>query len=133
MLHFTLFYLSMCMRFWKIEVERNLSYLLWWSSKIWHFGSSHPEVFLERGVLKKCSKFTGEHPCRSVIWIRLLCNFIEITLWHGCSPVNLLNIFRTPFLKSTSGRLLLIFVYMMVNFFWVNAFFLKADTLGLDI
>ena len=32
-----------------------------------------------------------------------LCNFIEITLWHGCSPVNLLHIFRTPFLKNTSG------------------------------
>ena len=27
-----------------------------------------------------CSKFTGEHPCRSVISIKLLCNFIEITL-----------------------------------------------------
>ena len=37
----------------------------------------------------------------------LLCNFIEITLRHGCSPVNLLYIFRTPFLKIASGRLLL--------------------------
>ena len=26
---------------------------------------------------------------------KLLCNFIEITLRHGCSPVNLLHIFRT--------------------------------------
>ena len=33
--------------------------------------------------------------------------FIEITLWHGCSPVNLLRIFRTPFLENISGRLLL--------------------------
>ena len=37
----------------------------------------------------------------------LLCNFIEITLRHGCSPVNLLHIFRTPFSKNTSGWLLL--------------------------
>ena len=37
----------------------------------------------------------------------MLCNFIEITLWHGCSPVNLLHIFRTPFPKNTSGWLLL--------------------------
>ena len=44
----------------------------------------------------------------SAISIKLLCNFIEITLQHGCSPVNLLHIFRTPFLKNTSGRLLLI-------------------------
>ena len=34
-------------------------------------------------------------------------NFIEITPRHGYSPVNLLHIFRTPFLKYTSGRLLL--------------------------
>ena len=32
---------------------------------------------------------------------------IEITLRHGCSPVNLLYISRTSFLKNTSGRLLL--------------------------
>ena len=54
---------------------------------------SHPEVFLGKSVLKICSKFTGEHPCRSVISIKLLCNFIKITLRHGCSPVNLLHIF----------------------------------------
>ena len=34
-------------------------------------------------------------------------NFIEITLRHGCSPINLLHIFRTPFPRNTSGRLLL--------------------------
>ena len=37
----------------------------------------------------------------------LLCNFIETALRHGCSPVNLLHIFRTPFPKNTSGWLLL--------------------------
>ena len=65
--------------------------------------NSPPEVFLEKGVLKICSKLTGEHPCLSVISIKLLCNFIEITLRHGCSPVNLLNIFRTSFPEKTSG------------------------------
>ena len=40
----------------------------------------------------------------------ILCNFIEITLRHGCSPVNLLHIFRTPFTKNTSERLLLLFL-----------------------
>ena len=34
-------------------------------------------------------------------------NFIEITIQHGCSPVNLLHIFRTPFPKNTSAWLLL--------------------------
>ena len=70
--------------------------------------SSHPEVFLRKGVLKVCSKFTGEHPCRSAISIKLESNFIEITLRHGCSPVNLLHISNTPFLKNTSGRLYLL-------------------------
>ena len=39
--------------------------------------------------------------------VALLCYFIEIALRHGCSPVNLLRIFKTPFLKNTSGRPLL--------------------------
>ena len=38
---------------------------------------------------------------------KLQSNFIETTLRHGCSPVNLLNIFRKPFYKNTSGGLLL--------------------------
>ena len=32
-------------------------------------------------------------------------------LQHGCSPVNLLHVFRTPFLKNTSGRLLSILTW----------------------
>ena len=69
--------------------------------------SSRPEVFLGESVLKICSKFTRGHPCRSVISIKLQINFIEITLRHGCYPVNLLHIFRTPFSMNTSGWLLL--------------------------
>ena len=69
--------------------------------------SSHPEVFLGKSILKICSKFTGEHPCRSAISSKLLCNFLEITLRQECSPVNLLHIFRTPFPKNTSDGLLL--------------------------
>ena len=51
-----------------------------------------------------CSKSTEEHPYRSVISVKLL---FEITVWRRCSPVNLMHIFRTPFPKNTSGRLLL--------------------------
>ena len=39
--------------------------------------------------------------------IKLLCNFIEITLRYECSPVNLLHIFATSFYQNTSGELLL--------------------------
>ena len=65
-------------------------------------------MFLGKGVQKLYSKFKGEHSCASVISIKLLCNFIKITLRHECSPVNLLHIFRIPFLKNTSGWPLLI-------------------------
>ena len=44
---------------------------------------------------------------KSVISIKLLCSFTEITLRHGCSPVNFLNIFRTPSYKNASKGLLL--------------------------
>ena len=58
--------------------------------------SSHPDSFLGKGVLEICCNLTGENPCRSVISIKLLCNFIKITLRHGCSHLNLLHILRTP-------------------------------------
>ena len=62
-----------------------------------NYKSSHPEAFLGKGVLRICSKFTGEHPCRSAISIKLQANLL----------VNLLHIFRTPFIKNTSDWLLL--------------------------
>ena len=70
--------------------------------------SSHPQVFLRKGLLKICSKLAGEHQRQSAISIKLQSNFTEIALLHGCSPVNLLHIFRTYFPKNTSGGLLLL-------------------------
>ena len=62
------------------------------------YRSSYPKVFLGKRVLKIF-----------VLKIYVLqSNFIEITLRHGCSSVNLLHIFRTPFLKNTSGQLILV-------------------------
>ena len=62
-----------------------------------------------RGILKKrCSENT-----QPIYRIKPMpkCDFnkvaIEIALRHGCSPVNVLHIFRTPHPKNTSGRLLL--------------------------
>ena len=64
-------------------------------------------------VLKKmCSEnmqqiYRGTPLLKYVMSIKLQSNFIKITLQHGYSPVNLLHIFRTHFLKNTSGGLLL--------------------------
>ena len=38
-----------------------------------------------------------KHPSWSVISIKLTCNFIEIKLQRGCSPVNLLHIYKYLF------------------------------------
>ena len=75
-------------------------------AEISKIGSSHPEVFLGKGVPKTCCKFTREHPCRNAISTKLISNFIETSLQHGCSSVNLLYLFRRPFLKNTSGWML---------------------------
>ena len=45
--------------------------------------------------------------CQRVISIKLQRNFIENALWHGCFPVNLLDIFRTTFYKNTNEGMLL--------------------------
>ena len=87
-----------------------------------HIRSSHTDVFIGKDVLKICSKFTGGHSCRSVISIKLQSSFIEITLRHGCSPVNLLHIFRTSFLKNISGRLLLSHASGPKNFSQIGLF-----------
>ena len=71
------------------------------------FRSSHPKVFLWKGVLKICSKSTGEQPCRSAILIKLPSNFIKITLRLRCSTVKLQHISRTPFPRNASAWLLL--------------------------
>ena len=61
------------------------------------------EVFLEKGVLKICRKFTAEHQCQSEISIKLQSNFIEIALRHGYYPVNFLHIFRPTFPRKSLG------------------------------
>ena len=92
-----------------------------------------PEVLLGKGLLKICSKFTGEHPCRSMTSIKLLCNFIEIVLRHGFSPVNLLHIFRTPFPNNLSGGPLLIFFrgyFLSLKYFLFRQRFSLGHFLG---
>ena len=60
-----------------------------------------------RGVLRKrCSENMQQIYRRTPI-PKGDVNFIEISLRYGCSPVNLLHIFRTPFPKNTSRWLLL--------------------------
>ena len=80
-------------------------------------------------------QITGEHPCRSVISIKLQSNFIEITLRPGCSPINLLYIFRTLFTKNTYRWLLLTYIVLVlllllnkIKFRLINRNFLSNTT-----
>ena len=78
------------------------------------FISRHPEVFLEKGLTKICSKFTREH-----LWVCIGgCAFWVCITVHRCSPVNLLHFFRTLFIK---------------NNLWAAAFFLSIIKVLLQI
>ena len=79
--------------------------------------SSPSEVFLEKDVVKICSKFTGECPCWFASSIKLLCT---TAFQHGYSPVNLLHVFRIPSPKNSSGELLLVVssLYRQVDTMW---------------
>ena len=80
------------------------------------------ELFLGKGVLKICSKFTGEHPCHSAILIMQL-------YWNRTSAWVLsckfaAYIFTAPFPKNTSGGLLLLlhsnkYVHIFVTCFLI--------------
>ena len=59
-----------------------------------------------RGVLKKCSKFTGKHPCRSVLSIKLQSKFIESHFGVGVLLYICCIFLEHLFPKNTSGGLL---------------------------
>ena len=91
------------------------------------FRSSPPKVLLGKSVLKLYSKCTAEFPCLRVISIKL---HIEFTLWHGCSPVILLHIFRTYFPKNTSRKLLLYFIKRTFLPIWIMfIIFVKSSSI----
>ena len=85
-------------------------------------GSSRPEMFRKKGVLRNFTKFTGKHPCQSLFLNKVaVCASLFLNkvagirpatllrkgLWHRCFPVNFAKFLRTPFLQNTSRQLLL--------------------------
>ena len=67
------------------------------------------EVFLLKGILKICSKFTGKKPMSKYDFNKVAKLQTAITFWHGRSPVNLLHILRISLPKNTYGGQLSIF------------------------
>ena len=70
------------------------------------FKSSPLEMFLGKAVLKLCNKFTGEHPCKSLISIKLqskFCKFQNIFLWEHvwrAASAHCYQYTRQPYLSS---------------------------------
>ena len=76
----------------------------------------HPfRNILEESCSKNMQQIYRETPMPKCDFNKVASNFTEIALRHGCSPVNLLHIFRTPFHKNISGWLLLSFISYCFN------------------
>ena len=77
------------------------------------YRSSRSEVFLRK---ENMQQIYGRKRMPKCDFNKVSSNFIKIALRHGCSPVNLLHIFRAPFPRNTSGWLLLYLVNMILSF-----------------
>ena len=70
-----------------------------------------PEAQPTRSVLKKGYYETAMRTTMlKCDFNKVASNLIEITLWYGCSPVNLLHIFRTSFPRNTIEGLRLVII-----------------------
>ena len=67
------------------------------------------DVVSEAAIQRWSSENIQHNTHAEVQFNKVAINFIEITLRHGCSPVNLLHIFKKLFPRNTSGWLLLLF------------------------
>ena len=82
------------------------------------YRNSHPEMFLRKGVLKICSKYTGEHPYRSAISIKLPWKLVPLkySILHRCS---------IAFIIHNFWILLILLIFCNLNFF-LTALLLRA-------
>ena len=67
------------------------------SVSLCYFRSSPPEVFSRKGFPKICGEFTGEHPCRTLVWV-FSCKFAAYfqniflaVIWTPHQEINLLQ------------------------------------------
>ena len=102
------------MRFYKDTAKVSSLPLLKITAKATHFLPAKKKTQKQpsRGVLRKryfvnMQQIYRKTPMPKELAINLQRNFFEITLRHGCSPANLLHIFRTPLPRNTSVWLLL--------------------------
>ena len=68
------------------------------------YGSSRPEVFCKKGVLRNFTKFTGKHLCQSLFFNKvadLACNFIKKETLAQVFPCEFCEISKNTFFYRT--------------------------------
>ena len=89
--------------------ESRIAVLRWY--QFWNlFALVYLSLILNQLFLCVTFQYPSEPAIQRCSWEKVIWKhayFIKIVLRHGCSPVNLLHIFRTSFFKINSGRLLL--------------------------
>ena len=87
--------------------------------------SSHSQVFLEKSVLKICTKFTGEHSCRSAISVNLVfsCKFAE----YFQNTFSTEHLWMATSWFRDSGWFLVGFWFVLGWFWWFHALSLTPD------
>ena len=75
------------------------------------YRSIHRRCSVRKGVLRNFAKFTGKHLCQSLFLNKVAdlrsAALLKKRLWHWCFSVIFPKFLRTPFLQSTSRKLLL--------------------------
>ena len=75
--------------------------------------SSHRRCSVRKAFLWNFAKITGKHLCKSLFFNKVVGLSLQLykkkRLWHRCFPVNFTKFLRTPFLRNSSGWLLLYF------------------------
>ena len=89
--------------------------------------SSHRRCSLRKGVLRNFVKFTGKHLCQSLLFNKVAglrpATSLKKKLWHMCFPINFAKFLRTPFLRNTSGRLLVYLTFHSIQYPKINPCF----------
>ena len=77
----------------------------------WYTEAATRGALLKKSVLRNFTKFTGKYLCQGLFFNKDAglrpATLLKKRLWHRSFPVNFVKFLRTPFLRNTSGRLLL--------------------------
>ena len=80
--------------------------------------TSHRRCSVREDVLRNFAKFTGKHLCQGLfVSGPKACNFIKKRLWHRYVRVNFAKFLRTSFSQNTSGRLHLLRVNRVSDYY----------------